>query len=66
MLILRLSLLLATLLLILSWGMYLFTGDRRYSKFAWQVVRFTALFLAMFLVLLVLERFVLTGSRFLT
>lgn len=65
MLILRLALLLATLLLVLSGGMYIFTRDRRYSKFAWQVVRFTVLFLVLFLVLLLLERYVLTGWRFL-
>jgi len=52
-------------LLVLSGGMYIFTRDRRYSRFAWQVVRFTALFLVLFLVLMLLERYVLTGWRFL-
>lgn len=65
MLILRLSLLLVALLLVLSVGMYIFTHERRYSKFAWQVVRFAGLLLALFLVLLLLERFALTGGRFL-
>jgi hypothetical protein len=65
MLILRLFLLLATLLLVLNWGMYIFTRDRRYSTFAWKVARFTALFLALFLILVALERYVLTGWRFL-
>jgi len=65
MLILRLFLLLSTLVLVLSLGMYIFTRDRRYSTFAWKVVRFTALFMALFLILVVLERYVLTGWRFL-
>ena len=63
MLLLRLFLVLVTLLLVLSSGMYVFTRDRRYLKFAWQVVRFTVLFLMIFAVLFVLERYVLTGWR---
>ena len=63
MLILRLFLILVTLLLVLSGGMYVFTRDRRYLKFAWQTVRFTALLLLLFAVLFVLERYVLVGWR---
>ncbi|MDP4029267.1 MAG: hypothetical protein Q8P42_09940 [Gallionella sp.] len=63
MLILRLLLILVTLLLVLSGGMYIFTRDRRYLKFAWQTVRFTALLLLLFAVLFVLERYVLAGWR---
>lgn len=63
MLILRLFLILVTLLLVLSGGMYIFTRDRRYLKFAWQTLRFTALLLLLFAVLFVLERYVLTGWR---
>jgi len=66
MLMLRLFLLLAALLLVLNWGMYIFTRDRRYSAFAWKVVRFSALFVALLLILVVLERYVLTGGRILT
>jgi len=62
-LILRLLLILVTLLLVLSGGMYIFTRDRRYLKFAWQTVRFTALLLLLFAVLFVLERYVLAGWR---
>jgi len=62
-LILRLFLILVTLLLVLSGGMYIFTRDRRYLKFAWQTLRFTALLLLLFAVLFVLERYVLTGWR---
>ncbi|HEX7454617.1 MAG TPA: hypothetical protein VF296_01115 [Gallionella sp.] len=63
MLILRLFLLLATLLLVLSGGMYIFTRNRRYLKFAWQTVRFTVLLLLVFVLLFVLERYVLVAWR---
>ena len=63
MLILRLFLILVTLLLILSGGMYGFTRNRRYLKFAWQTLRFAAILLLLFGVLFVLERYVLTGWR---
>lgn len=63
MLILRLFLVLVTLLLILSGGMYIFTRNRRYLKFAWQTLRFTAVLLLVFAVLFVLERYVLAGWR---
>lgn len=65
MLILRLFLVLVTLLLVLSGGMYIFTRNRRYLKFAWQTLRFAALLLLVFAVLFVLERYVLTGWRIL-
>lgn len=63
MLILRLFLILVTLLLALSGGMYVFTRDRRYLKFAWQILRFAAVLLLLFAVLFVLERYVLVGWR---
>jgi len=62
-LILRLFLVLVTLLLILSGGMYVFTRNRRYLKFAWQTLRFAILLLLVFAVLFVLERYVLVGWR---
>lgn len=61
MLILRLVLLLVALLLVLSGGMYVFTRDRRYLKFAWQTLRFVVLLLLVFALLFVLERYVLVG-----
>jgi hypothetical protein len=63
MLILRLFLVLVTLLLVLSGGMYVFTRNRRYLKFAWQTLRFTALLLLVFGLLFVLERYMLIGWR---
>lgn len=63
MLILRIFLLLVTLLLVLSGGMYVFTRDRRYLRFAWQTLRFTVILLLVFVLLFVLERYVLAGWR---
>ena len=65
MLILRLIMMLVILLLLINAGMYLFTRDRRYVVFAWQVVRFALLFVAVFVLLMLLERYVLSGWRFL-
>ena len=65
MLILRLFLVLVTLLLVLSGGMDFFTRDRRYLRFAWQTLRFTAFLLLVLLLLFVLERYVLAGWRIL-
>lgn len=61
MLILRLYLVLVALLLVLSGGMYIFTRDRRYLKFATQTLRFTVLSLLVFALLFILERYVLVG-----
>ena len=63
MLILRVFLVLVTLLLVLSGGMFLLTRNRRYLQFAMQTLRFSLLFLAVLAVLYVLERYVLVGWR---
>lgn len=63
MILLRLLLILAVLLVVLSGGMYLFTRDPRYLRFAWQVVRFVVFLLLVFAILFVLERYVLTAWR---
>ena len=63
MLLLRLFLILAALAIVLSGGMYAFTRDARYLRFAWQVVRLLAFVLLLFAVLFVLERYVLVGVR---
>jgi len=62
---LRLIFLLSALTLILSGGMYLFTGRRSYLRFVWQVLRFLVVMLLVFAALYILERFVLTGTRIL-
>jgi len=63
MLILRLFFFLVVLLLVLGMGMYVFTRDRRYLEFVRKTLRFTLLVLAVFVLLYVLEHFVLVGWR---
>ncbi len=63
MLILRLFLVLVALLLVISGGMYIFTRDQRYLKFAKQTLRFTVYLLLIFALLYLLERYVLVGWR---
>jgi len=43
--------------------MYVFTRDRRYLDFVRKTLRFTVLVLAVFVLLYVLEHFVLVGWR---
>jgi hypothetical protein len=63
MLLLRLLLVFSALVIVLSGGMYLFSRQQRYLRFAWQVVRFVVIVLLVFGVLFLLERFVLIGWR---
>ncbi len=65
MLILRFALVVVVLLIVLSGAMYIFTRNRRYYRFAWQVVRFGVLLFIVFGLLFLLERFVLEGWRIL-
>lgn len=61
MILLRLIFLLTILTLVFSGGMYAFTRDRRYLRFAGQVLRFVVFLLLVLGVLVVLERYVLVG-----
>lgn len=63
MIILRLFLVLVSLLLVISGGMYIFTRDLCYIRFAWQTLRAAALPLLVFGLLFVLERYVLVGWK---
>ncbi|OGS96549.1 MAG: hypothetical protein A3H31_10665 [Gallionellales bacterium RIFCSPLOWO2_02_FULL_57_47] len=63
MLILRLVIVLATLLLVINGGMYIFTRNRRYLEFARQTLRFVVLLLLVFALLFILERYVLAGWK---
>lgn len=63
MIILRLVVVLAALLLVISGGMYIFTRNRRYLEFAWQTLRFAGLLLLVFALLFILERYVLAGWK---
>jgi len=65
MLIIRLLIVIVTLLLVLSGGMYVFTRDEGYLRFAWQTLRFTGFLLLVVALLYVLERYVLAGWRIL-
>jgi hypothetical protein len=62
-LILRLLLVLAALFIVFSGGAYMITRNRRYLKLAWQIVRFVIFMLLIFVVLFLLERYVLIGWR---
>jgi hypothetical protein len=59
----RLALFLSVLLIVTSFAAYLFTRDKRYLQFAWQVVRFILFVLLVFGALLLLERFGLVAWR---
>ena len=63
MLILRFALVVVALMVVLSGGMYVFTRDVRYYRFAWQVIRFSVLLMVVFGLLYLLERYVLVAWR---
>jgi len=65
MLVIRFLIVIVALLLVVSGGMYLFTRDDRYMRFAWQVLRLTGFLLLVLALLFVLERYVLVGWRIL-
>lgn len=65
MIILRLFFVLVALLLVLSGGMYIFTGNRRHLIFIWKVLRFSVVLLLVLIVLFVLERYILSAWRIL-
>jgi len=59
----RLAVLISALLIVASFGAYIFTRDPRYLRFAWQVVRFIVFALLVFGALYLLERFGLVAWR---
>ena len=63
MMILRVIVFLSALLIALSGVMYLLTQDKSYLKFAWQVARFVFYALLIFVLLFILERYLLIGWR---
>lgn len=65
MLVLRLILILATISIVLSGGMYIFTKNRRYLRIAWQIICLVIFLLMLFGLLFLLERYVLIGWRIL-
>ena len=54
----RLLLFLALAAMAISGVMYIFTRDRRYLRFLWQVVKFTIVILAVVLIFFAFERIV--------
>ena len=58
MILVRLLLFLALAAIAVSAVMYLFTRDRRYLRFIWQVVKFTIVILAVVLIFFAFERLV--------
>jgi len=48
---------------VLNIALYLLTRNPRYYRLAWQIARFSAVLLAVFALLYVLERYVLVASR---
>lgn len=65
MLIFRLLFILIAIALVVLVGMYLFTRNPKYLKLSWQIARFILLAFAVFVLLYLLERYVLTAWRFL-
>ena len=58
MILVRLLLFLALAAIAVSAVMYLFSKDRRYLRFIWQVLRFTLVILAVVLIFFAFERLV--------
>lgn len=58
MILVRLLLFLSLAAIAVAAVMYLFTRDRRYVRFVWQVVKFTIVILAVVLIFFAFERLV--------
>ena len=58
MILVRLLLFLALAAIAVSGVLYLFSRDRRYLRFIWQVIKFTILILAVVLIFFAFERLV--------
>lgn len=59
MIVIRLLFVLTLLALAVSGGLYLFTGNRRYVRYVWNVLKFGVILVAVFGALVVAERLVL-------
>jgi hypothetical protein len=65
MLIFRLIFILTAIALVALVGMYLFTRNQKYLKLSWQIARFILLAFLIFILLFILERYVLTAWQIL-
>lgn len=61
MFIIRLMFILACIALIISGALYFLTGDKRYLKYVWNVLKFAVVLMALFGTLIVAERLLLVG-----
>lgn len=59
MIIIRLLFVLACIALALSGALYFLTGDKRYLRFVWKVLKFGVILIVIFGALIVAERLVL-------
>ncbi|PKO53136.1 MAG: hypothetical protein CVU26_05295 [Betaproteobacteria bacterium HGW-Betaproteobacteria-2] len=59
MLVLRLLLALAFIAIVVSLGIYFLSGDKRYLRFSWQVIKFTIVLLFVAAVLFAAGRIIL-------
>jgi len=59
MLVLRLLLALALISVAVSFGIYFLTGDKRYLRFSWQIIKFTIVLLFVAAVLFAMGRVIL-------
>jgi len=58
-LILRLLLILGTISVVVSMGVYFISGDRRYLKFSWQIIKFTLVLLLIAATIVAMGRIIL-------
>ncbi|HEY0268462.1 MAG TPA: hypothetical protein VGC12_04430 [Methyloradius sp.] len=59
MLILRLLGILGVISVAISFGIYFLTGDRRYLRFSWQLIKFTLVLVAITLLVIAMGRIIL-------
>lgn len=59
MIVVRLLFVLTLLAFVVSGALYLFTGNQRYVRYVWNVLKFGVILIAVFGVLIVAERLVL-------
>jgi hypothetical protein len=59
MLILRLLGILGIISVAISFGIYLLSGDKRYLRFSWQLIKFTLVLVAITLLVIAMGRIIL-------
>lgn len=59
MLVLRFLLILGLISVVVSFAVFVLTGDRRYLKFSWQLVKFTIVFVFIAAVIYAMGRIIL-------